>query len=569
MNSEVKKNPANSYDNAYPSLKPRKPPISRKQIPETPAIAPTTGGWSDSCESSSSIFQSKETSSLKRQQNDIQSDHGSSTSILQKTDHESNEEYYQQLPLQGPRLKESDSMPEVGPAPRPEALESNVKEVEIKVINMDRANKLISQMPVINTKSVTDNREDGNTDDEELMRQMLNDFSEQWHSEDENSGDEEMLLREMLPKLDEDGNIDEKDSFGTDWMKAIWKTSDTHDKNNEEELPTEQKEKQLPSVPNAWGVPPSGNTVPVCMPTPPIRVAEPSPPPQAGSGSWANIAKKKTVGMEPRKVAEIKKKPEVVEDTASDQDLYWLKLAISLSRYTTCRDHPFAAILVDSTGQSLAADVNFAFATDDLKYHAERRLLRKVEKLDLDKSRIDGSTIYSSTQPCVECSRAIEEFGVKRIVYGCPKEELMNIRKANRANLGMGNDAYYQTPWHFAIDINMVGPFLKDEATNVHKVYWKAYYAGTRRKNIYNSNPQQMMNQRRDWRMKLQRLWGKDNNYLTRSLLNKSQVRHPDCPDGPDADSPVENPTAPKNTAGNISEKNKVAQVEAEEKVDK
>merc|ERR1719233_2799976 len=73
---------------------------------------------------------------------------------------------------------------------------------------------------------------DSQTDDEELMREMLNNFSEQWHSEDENLGDEEMLLKEMLPKLDEDGNINEEGNFGTDWMKAIWTTSDTYDKND-------------------------------------------------------------------------------------------------------------------------------------------------------------------------------------------------------------------------------------------------------------------------------------------------------------------------------------------------
>jgi len=142
----------------------------------------------------------------------------------------------------------------------------------------------------------------------------------------------------------------------------------------------------------------------------------------------------------------------------------------------------------------------------------------------VSKKRLIGCTIYSSTQPCVECSRAIQEFGVKRIVYGCPKEELMNIRKANRTNLGMGNDAYYQKPWNFSFDITLVGPYLREEATHVHKVYWAAYYAGTRRKASHVTE-----NIRKgDWRMKLQRLWGSDNNYETRSLLNKSQGRRTD-----------------------------------------
>jgi len=185
------------------------------------------------------------------------------------------------------------------------------------------------------------------------------------------------------------------------------------------------------------------------------------------------------------------------------EDLYWLKKAIGLSRYATCRDHPFASILINPQNKLVAADINFHYATFELKNHAEMRLLRKAENSSLLVDGFKGCTIYCSTEPCVHCSQVIEKSGIRRIVYGCPKYLMMKIRKSSRDALDWHSqtfDAFWQPAFRYKKDTELVGPLLKEVAADVHRKYWLAYYDGEENKTEFKNK----------WRLKLTDLWGGD-----------------------------------------------------------
>jgi len=185
------------------------------------------------------------------------------------------------------------------------------------------------------------------------------------------------------------------------------------------------------------------------------------------------------------------------------EDLYWLNKAIGLSRYATCRDHPFASILINPNNKLVAADINFHYATFELKNHAEMRLLRKAENSNLLIDGFKGCTIYCSTEPCVHCSQVIEKSGIRRIVYGCPKYLMMKIRKSSRDALDWHSqtfDAFWQPAFRYKKDTELVGPLLKEVAADVHRKYWLAYYDGEENKTEFKNK----------WRLKLTDLWGGD-----------------------------------------------------------
>ena len=63
--------------------------------------------------------------------------------------------------------------------------------------------------------------------------------------------------------------------------------------------------------------------------------------------------------------------------------------------------------------------------------HAEANA---INKLALSSNNSDGSTLYVTAAPCIECSKLIIQSGIKRVVYGEKyrlEEGLDLLRKAN------------------------------------------------------------------------------------------------------------------------------------------
>ena len=76
---------------------------------------------------------------------------------------------------------------------------------------------------------------------------------------------------------------------------------------------------------------------------------------------------------------------------------------------------PIGAVLVDATGQVIAAAGNAPIASHDPTGHAEIRALRAgAEKLG--NYRLSDTTLYVTLEPCAMCAGAISHARVARLV---------------------------------------------------------------------------------------------------------------------------------------------------------
>jgi guanine deaminase len=100
----------------------------------------------------------------------------------------------------------------------------------------------------------------------------------------------------------------------------------------------------------------------------------------------------------------------------------YMRMAIELS-YSEIRrkeGRPFGAVIVKGE-QVLGSGVNRALLDNDPTAHAEivaiRDACRRVQS-----HRLDGSTIYSSCEPCPMCLSAIYWAGIKELCFGCSSQ---------------------------------------------------------------------------------------------------------------------------------------------------
>jgi tRNA(Arg) A34 adenosine deaminase TadA len=149
----------------------------------------------------------------------------------------------------------------------------------------------------------------------------------------------------------------------------------------------------------------------------------------------------------------------------------YLRRAIHLA--ATAREHgnhPFGALLVGPGGEVLAEAENSVVTDRDCTAHAELVLVRRVSGLyGLDV--LAGSTLFSSTEPCVMCAGAIHWSGIGRVVYALSQERLHRLT---------GHDPGSGPPMlscrelfaSFAHPIEVAGPALEAEAERVHHGFW-------------------------------------------------------------------------------------------------
>lgn len=77
------------------------------------------------------------------------------------------------------------------------------------------------------------------------------------------------------------------------------------------------------------------------------------------------------------------------------------------------------AIISDGYNGTPSGFPNVCEATDGTTFpyvlHAEANAITKVAR---NNNSSDGSTLYVTTSPCMECSKLIIQAGIKRVVYG-------------------------------------------------------------------------------------------------------------------------------------------------------
>jgi tRNA(adenine34) deaminase len=117
-------------------------------------------------------------------------------------------------------------------------------------------------------------------------------------------------------------------------------------------------------------------------------------------------------------------------------------MGIALEQAASATEHgdvPIGAVLLDSSGDLVAADHNRREEHGDATAHAELLVL-SARSRDLGDWRLDGHTLVVTLEPCAMCAMAAVWARVDRIVFGAadPKAgaawSLYNIPQDERLN---------------------------------------------------------------------------------------------------------------------------------------
>lgn len=101
----------------------------------------------------------------------------------------------------------------------------------------------------------------------------------------------------------------------------------------------------------------------------------------------------------------------------SAEDMAHMKQALTQAEVAEALDEvPVGAVLVNESGELLAAGHNRTISHSDPCAHAEIEVLRAAGKA-LGNYRLLGTTLYVTLEPCAMCAMALVHARVKRVVY--------------------------------------------------------------------------------------------------------------------------------------------------------
>jgi tRNA(Arg) A34 adenosine deaminase TadA len=142
--------------------------------------------------------------------------------------------------------------------------------------------------------------------------------------------------------------------------------------------------------------------------------------------------------------------------TADDERL--LRRAIELAAEARAGGNPpFGSLLAGPTGDVLAEERNTSLTDADITAHPELKLARwAAAHLDLETA--NGTTMYTSCQPCGMCTGAIERSGLGKVVYALSSEQLGTLKPASAG----------------PFPVPLEGPALLDEASVPVRGYYTA-----------------------------------------------------------------------------------------------
>jgi tRNA(Arg) A34 adenosine deaminase TadA len=126
---------------------------------------------------------------------------------------------------------------------------------------------------------------------------------------------------------------------------------------------------------------------------------------------------------------------------------------------------PFGSCVVDAMGNAIACTHNRVWAKTDPSAHAEVETIREacVARGDV---KLDGCTIYSTTEPCPMCFSAIHWARMGRIVYGATVED---AKRYGFNELQISNAKMKEVS---GSKIEVVPEFMRDEALELFR-YWQ------------------------------------------------------------------------------------------------
>src|SRR6187551_1803991 len=122
----------------------------------------------------------------------------------------------------------------------------------------------------------------------------------------------------------------------------------------------------------------------------------------------------------------------------SDEDWMWRTLHLAREA-EKLGEVPIGAIIIDGKGKILAATSNRTITDSDPTAHAELMAIRTAG-MRIGNYRLNGTTMYSTIEPCVMCAGAMVNARVQRLVFGAHDERfgavetLFNIGSDERLN---------------------------------------------------------------------------------------------------------------------------------------
>jgi tRNA(adenine34) deaminase len=113
-------------------------------------------------------------------------------------------------------------------------------------------------------------------------------------------------------------------------------------------------------------------------------------------------------------------------------DEAWMQQALAQAQAAAARDEvPVGAVLVNDSGELIAAGHNQPISASDPSAHAEIVVLRAAGQ-KLANYRLPGTTLYVTLEPCVMCVGALVHARVARLVYGASEPKTGAIESAQR-----------------------------------------------------------------------------------------------------------------------------------------
>ena len=153
------------------------------------------------------------------------------------------------------------------------------------------------------------------------------------------------------------------------------------------------------------------------------------------------------------------------------EDERHLLRSIELARQARSNgNHPFGSLILDASGQVVVEAENSVVTGRDVAGHAELNVVRAAGK-QLDPAIFEGTTLFTSTEPCAMCSGAIYWAGIARVVYALGGDELNAMLKdmPGVPTLALSCRAVFARG---SREVDVSGPHLFEEAVAVHEGFW-------------------------------------------------------------------------------------------------
>jgi len=158
----------------------------------------------------------------------------------------------------------------------------------------------------------------------------------------------------------------------------------------------------------------------------------------------------------------------VLEGLPTEADERFLRRAIAGAHASRAAGHrPFCSLVV--LDGEVIADSSMTRYTDATS-HTEMRVVREASAKHAPQA-LARATLYASTEPCAMCAGGAYWAGIGRVVFGFSEASLRKLTGPHPANPTLALPCR-ELFARGSRAIEVIGPYLEDEAAAPHRGYW-------------------------------------------------------------------------------------------------